>query len=108
MYNVRSGAIRRQTPDLLSDGNSNVCIFQLLLVKIALHTNHPWLLAMSDRHNGRGAEPTSRQEIALLLENRGSYMLDADTDGNPDFATRAYTARPRHRRARDCQYTTNG
>ena len=49
----------------------------------ALHMNHPGLLAMSDRRNGRGAEPTSRQEIALLL-GTGSYMLDADTDGNPD------------------------
>ena len=40
----------------------------------ALHTNHPGLLAMSDRHNGRGAEPTSRQEIALLLGNRELYV----------------------------------
>ena len=42
---------------------------------------------MSDRHSWRGAEPTSRQETALLFRE-WSYMLDADTDGNPGFATR--------------------
>ena len=36
MYNIRSGAIRWQIHYFLSDGNSNVCIFQRLLVKIAL------------------------------------------------------------------------
>ena len=34
MYNIRSGAIRWQIPVFLSDGNSHVCIFQRLLVKI--------------------------------------------------------------------------
>ena len=43
---------------------------------------------MSDRHNGRGVEPISRQETASLLGGQGSYMLNADTNGNPGFATR--------------------
>ena len=49
----------------------------------ALHMNHRWLLAMSDRHNGRGAG-VRKQRYCW----GGSYMLDADTDDNPGFATR--------------------
>ena len=33
MYNICSGTIQWQIPDFLSDGNSNVYIFQLLNVK---------------------------------------------------------------------------
>ena len=67
----------------------------------ALHMHHRGLLAMSDRHNGRGAEATSCQG-ERYCRGTGSYLLDANTDGNPEVHN---TARPRHRRARDCQYT---
>ena len=35
VYNIRSGAIRWQIPDFLSDGNSKVCVLQCLIVEIA-------------------------------------------------------------------------
>ena len=35
MYNLLSGILRWQIPDYLSDENSNVCIFQPILIKIA-------------------------------------------------------------------------
>ena len=46
MYNIRSGAIRWKIPDLLSDGNSNVCIFQHLLVKIVTWKVSPWKFSL--------------------------------------------------------------
>ena len=35
MYNIGSGTMRLQIPDFLYDGNSNTCILQPILVKIA-------------------------------------------------------------------------
>ena len=49
-------------------------MMMMMLVRVAyggaLHMNHRGLLAMSDRHNGRGA----RQETALLLGDGELYV----------------------------------
>ena len=51
MYNIYSGANRWQTPDFLSDGNSNDCIFLIklkgwtfkILVKVIDHNNRSYV-----------------------------------------------------------------